>query len=375
MASQRDYYDILGVPRGASDADIKRSFRKLAQQWHPDVSTEAGADERFKEINEAYQVLSDPQRRQAYDTFGHAGVGGGPEGYGPFGGFQGFGDLFDAFFGQGAAGASRRGRPPAGADLRYDLRLTFAESIAGAEKEIEFSALGRCETCSGSGAKAGTTPATCPQCNGSGEVRNGPLHDARPDGQRQRLPALQRPGPDRRGALHDLPRRRPHGAAAQAARDHAGRHRRGPPGAPDRARARRARAAGRSATSTSSPTSRHTRACNAATPSSSSSCRCPSPRPRSARRSPSRPPTARRRSRSSPGTQPGTEIRLRGKGVPHLRRSGARGDLHVLVDVKIPTKLTKRQRELLAEFAAETGESGNGKHDKGLFDKVKDAIS
>jgi len=169
MASQRDYYDILGVPRGASDADIKRSFRKLAQQWHPDVSTAAGADERFKEINEAYQVLSDPQRRQAYDTFGHAGVGAGAEG--GFGGFQGFGDLFDAFFGQGASGASRRGRPPAGADLRYDLRLTFAESIAGVEKEIEFSALGRCETCSGSGAKAGTAPVTCPQCKGSGEVR------------------------------------------------------------------------------------------------------------------------------------------------------------------------------------------------------------
>ena len=158
MASQRDYYDILGVPRGASDADVKKAFRRLAQQWHPDVSTEAGADERFKEINEAYQVLSDPQRRQAYDTFGRAGVGGGPEGYGPFGGFQGFGDLFDAFVGQGAPGASRRGRPPAGADLRYDLRLTFAETISGADKEIEFSALGRCETCSGSGAKSGTSP-------------------------------------------------------------------------------------------------------------------------------------------------------------------------------------------------------------------------
>src|SRR3990172_12328931 len=100
MATTRDYYDILGVPRGASDEDVKRAFRKLAQQWHPDVNTDPGADDRFKEINEAYQVLSDPQRRQAYDVFGHAGLGGaGAPGAGPFGGFSGFGDIFDAFFG------------------------------------------------------------------------------------------------------------------------------------------------------------------------------------------------------------------------------------------------------------------------------------
>ena len=105
MVTTRDYYEILGLERNASDEEIKRSFRKLAQQWHPDVNTDPEADARFKEINEAYQVLSDPQRRQSYDMFGRAGVGGtGAEGYGPFGGFQGFGDIFDAFFG---------GRPPA----------------------------------------------------------------------------------------------------------------------------------------------------------------------------------------------------------------------------------------------------------------------
>src|SRR4249919_1679075 len=123
--TERDFYQVLGVERGASDEDIKRAFRKLAQQWHPDVNTDPDADARFKEINEAYQVLSDPQRRQAYDLFGRAGVGGtgaGAEGYGPFGGFQGFGDIFDAFFGQGATQGQRRGRPPAGADLRYDLK-------------------------------------------------------------------------------------------------------------------------------------------------------------------------------------------------------------------------------------------------------------
>ena len=126
MATERDLYEVLGVPKGSDDAELKRAFRKLAQQWHPDVNTEPGADARFKEINEAYQVLSDPQRRQAYDLFGRsAGGAGGPDPYGPFGGFSGFGDIFDAFFGAAASGAGRRARPPSGADLRYDLQLSY----------------------------------------------------------------------------------------------------------------------------------------------------------------------------------------------------------------------------------------------------------
>src|SRR3954462_11844229 len=125
--TERDLYEGLGVERGASDAKIKRAYRKLAQQWHPDVNTDPEAPERFKEVNEAYQVLSDPQRRQRYDTFGRAGMDGGPGGAGGpgFEGFGGFGDIFDAFFGgQASANAARRGRPQPGADLRYDLRIT-----------------------------------------------------------------------------------------------------------------------------------------------------------------------------------------------------------------------------------------------------------
>src|SRR3954454_15558082 len=148
MTVERDYYEVLGVERGADDAEIKRAFRKLAQQWHPDVSPDPAAQERFKEINEAYQVLSDPTRRQTYDMFGRAGVGADPNaGFGA--GFGGCGDIFDAFFG-GAASGARRGRPQAGADLRYDLRISFEEAIRGAEKEIEFAVLVRCETCAGS---------------------------------------------------------------------------------------------------------------------------------------------------------------------------------------------------------------------------------
>jgi len=136
VVTERDYYEVLGVARGASEAEIKRAFRKLAQQHHPDVSADPGADLRFKEINEAYQVLSDPQRRQAYDMFGSAGVNSGDAGFQPF---TGFGDIFDAFFGGGASQAARRGRPAGGSDLRYDLRITFEEAVTGAEKEIRRS--------------------------------------------------------------------------------------------------------------------------------------------------------------------------------------------------------------------------------------------
>ncbi|MFL5716488.1 MAG: DnaJ domain-containing protein, partial [Chloroflexota bacterium] len=122
--TERDFYVILGVERNATDAQIKAAFRKAAQKWHPDVNSDPEAQERFKEINEAYQVLSDPTRRQQYDMFGRAGVSGGAEGDFGYGGFGGFGDIFDAFFGGAQAGATRRGRPQAGADLRYDLRIS-----------------------------------------------------------------------------------------------------------------------------------------------------------------------------------------------------------------------------------------------------------
>ena len=172
--TERDLYQLLGVERGASDAEIKRAFRKLAQQWHPDVNKDPEAEARFKEASEAYQILSDPERRQRYDMFGRAGVDGGAGGPGAgFEGFGGFSDIFDAFFGGAAGGGSaRRGRPQPGADLRYDLRITFEEAVKGTEKEIEFRVLGRCETCSGSGAKPGTEATTCPQCEGRGEVRS-----------------------------------------------------------------------------------------------------------------------------------------------------------------------------------------------------------
>jgi molecular chaperone DnaJ len=374
MASQRDYYDILGLPRAASDAEVKKAFRKLAQQWHPDVSTEAGADDRFKEINEAYQVLSDPGRRQAYDVFGLAGAGAGAAGSGPFGGATGFGDLFDAFFGQGAQSASRHGRPPPGSDLRYDLGLTFAESISGVEKEIEFSARGRCDSCTGSGAATGTTPATCTACNGSGELRSvrstmlGQMVSVSPCARCGGMGrTIDKPCPTCRGDGRTERKRKLRVSIPAGIDDGhqirlSGEGEAGPRGGP----------AGN--LYVVAHVAAHARLKRQ---DAELYLELPISMAQAALGSRVMVPTAdgEEAIEIKPGTQPGTEIRLRGRGVPHLRRPGARGDLHVLVDVAVPTKLTKRQRELLVEFAAEAGEGANGRGEKGILGKVKDAIS
>jgi molecular chaperone DnaJ len=374
MATSHDYYDVLGVQRGASDAEVKRAFRKLAQQWHPDVNADPAAQERFKEINEAYQVLSDPQQRRSYDMFGRAGVGtGGAEGFGPFGGFQGFGDIFDAFFGGAAAGgAVRRARPPAGSDLRYDLRISFEESIRGTEKEIEFSALDRCSACSGSGAEPGSSSVRCPQCNGLGEIRQvrstmlgqmvnvtacprcrgegtvveTPCHECRGEGRVQRKRKLRVVVPAGIDEGHQMRltgegEAGPRGGAAGNlyvaihVEEHPSLRREGTELFFDL------------------PLSITQAALGARVMV----------------------PTAEgdEEVEIKAGTQAGAEIRLRGRGVPHLRRSGVRGDLHVIVDVRVPTRLSKRQRELLEALAAESGERPAPR--SGILDKMKDAIS
>jgi molecular chaperone DnaJ len=177
MATKRDYYDVLGVARSASKDELKKAFRRLARQYHPDVSNEDGAAERFKEINEAYEVLSDEKMRSAYDQFGHAGVqnGGGPgfSGFDYGGGFGNVADIFEEFFGGSfGGGRSRRRRGPRrGQDLRYDLTISFEEAVFGIEKDIDVTRPETCPTCTGSGAKVGSSPIPCTSCNGSGEVR------------------------------------------------------------------------------------------------------------------------------------------------------------------------------------------------------------
>ncbi|MFL5687866.1 MAG: molecular chaperone DnaJ [Chloroflexota bacterium] len=360
--TERDFYVILGVERNATDAQIKAAFRKAAQKWHPDVNSDPEAQERFKEINEAYQVLSDPERRSRYDTFGRAGVDGGPGGGGAgFEGFGGFSDIFDAFFGGGAGGSSaRRGRPQPGADLRYDLRITFEEAVKGTEKELEFTVLGACETCGGDGAEPGTEPITCPTCNGRGEVRSvrqtmlgqmvnvnacprcrgegkiieTPCHTCKGDGRTERKRTIRVTIPAGIDEGHQIrlsnegevgPRGGPPGSlyVAVHVQPHPSLTREGTELYYDAEVSIVQAALG---TRITVPTVE-----------------------------------GEEEVEIKPGTQPNTEIRLRGKGVPHVRRTGQRGDLHVMVDVVVPTKLSKKARDLLESYANETGESvGHG---------------
>lgn len=178
--AKKDYYELLGLTKGASDDDIKKAFRKLAIQYHPDKNKgDKEAEEKFKEINEAYQVLSDPEKKSQYDQFGttdfQGGFGGGYEGGFDFSDMGGFGDIFDSFFGGGfSGGGSRRRRknaPERGSDIEVSLKLTFEEAVFGVEKEISINRHETCETCHGSGSKPGTTPHTCDKCSGSGQIR------------------------------------------------------------------------------------------------------------------------------------------------------------------------------------------------------------
>jgi len=170
--AKRDYYEVLGLRRDASDADIKKAYRRLARQYHPDVNPgDKETEDKFKEINEAYEVLSDSQKRARYDQFGHAGTD--PNGFGGagFGGqdFGGFGDIFDMFFGSGFGGQTRKG-PRKGTDLRYDLTIEFEEAAFGTEKTISMPRWETCSECDGSGAKKGTRPEICPRCKGTGQI-------------------------------------------------------------------------------------------------------------------------------------------------------------------------------------------------------------
>jgi molecular chaperone DnaJ len=170
VPTKRDYYEILSVSRDASDDEIKRAFRKLAKQYHPDTNPDDHtSEEKFKEVGEAYQILSDPEKRQLYDRYGHNM----PQGAGFSGDFSGFGDfadIFEEFFGFGARGSNRRGPQP-GSHLKYNLTLAFEEAVFGTEKVLEIPRLENCPHCMGSGAEPGNTPVRCPQCQGSGEVR------------------------------------------------------------------------------------------------------------------------------------------------------------------------------------------------------------
>ena len=374
MAVKRDYYEILGVDRGASDEEIKRAFRRAAQRHHPDVDASTGAEQRFKELNEAYRVLSDRQRRAAYDMFGHAGVDGASAAGEPFGGgFGPFGDIFDAFFGGSPAGGRRRQRVVAGADLRYELNITLAEAVTGVTREIRFPTLVQCPTCEGSGAEPGSEPERCPECNGTGERRrvsqtilgqmvnitacprcNGegrivsaPCHACKGDGRLREDRRLQVAVPagiesGQRIALEGQGEAGPRGGPSGdlyvvvSVREDPDLVRRG------------------SELYAEIPVTFAQAALGAKvsihTVDGPEEVEVPA------------------------GTQSGQEIRLRGRGMPRLRGTG-RGDLHVLVTVVVPAKLTRRERELLQQLGEISGPASLPKSGPSLGERLRDLFT
>jgi molecular chaperone DnaJ len=374
MAVKRDYYEILGVERDASDADIKRAFRRAAQKHHPDVDTSSGSEQRFKELNEAYRVLSDRQRRAAYDMFGHAGVEGSTATGEPFGGgFGPFGDIFDAFFGGAPAGTRRRQRVVPGSDLRYDLTITLAEAVTGVSRDIRFPTLVRCPTCDGSGAEPGSEPERCSECNGTGERRRVSQTIL---GQMVNITACPRCGGEGRvistpchtckgdGRLREERRLQvsvPAGIESGQRIAIEGQGEAGPRGGPSgdlyvMVTVREDPDLVRRGTElyTEVPVTFAQAALGAnvsvRTVEGTEEVEIPA------------------------GTQSGQEIRLRARGLPRLRGTG-RGDLHVIATVVVPAKLTKRERDLLQRLGEVSGPATLPKTGPSLGDRLRDLFS
>ncbi|MHB1517538.1 MAG: molecular chaperone DnaJ [Acidimicrobiales bacterium] len=375
-----DLYEVLGVPRNATEDELKRAYRAKAREFHPDANPgDTAVEERFKEVSLAYEVLRDPDRRARYDRFGADGVfgpaTGGPGGGDPFAG--GLGDLFDAFFGGmgGTAGGGRQRRGPTpGPDAEMLLRLSFREAVFGVQREVEVETPVLCSTCEGTGARPGTFPVRCPECDGAGELRRVrqsilgqmitavPCNRCQGTGQSIESPCADCRGEGRRSERRTLTVEIPAGVDDGATLRLAGHgpagYRGGPNGTlfvhltvtPDGVFER---------SGNDLHASVHIPMTLAVIGGSIGFDTL----------------EERRELSIAPGTQGGTIIHLKAQGVPRLRGRG-RGDLFVHIVVDTPTDLDDRQRDLIAALAAERGEAlGASPHGEGIFSKLRSALS
>ena len=371
MSANRDYYELLGVDRSATPEDIKTAYRRLAREYHPDVSDESDAEARFKEINEAYQVLSNPEKKATYDRFGRVEPGG-------FGGY-GFRDPFDifeeVFGGLGGFGfrTSRQGGPRRGRDLRYDLHLTFEEAAFGCQREIEVAGIDSCPECQGSGAEPGTNPIRCTECNGTGQVRQvqrsilgsfvnvATCPTCRGDGETIPIPCQNCKGSGRVRATRRLQVNIPPGVDTGTKVRLAGEGEPGERGGPT---------GNLYVVLDVEPHPYFRRRgddlfieVNVNIAQAALGTRITVPvlegeEPIDIR----------------PGTQPGAVVRLRGRGVQHLKRNG-RGDQLILIRVEVPSKLTREQRDLFEDLGATLGgESIVEIEEPTLLDRIREAM-
>ncbi|HEX9990446.1 MAG TPA: molecular chaperone DnaJ [Chloroflexia bacterium] len=380
-ATKRDYYEVLGVVRTATEDEIKKSFRAKARQLHPDVNKDPDAEARFKEVTEAYEVLIDTDKRAAYDRFGHAAVSGaGGAGYGgdPFGGFGNFSDLFETFFSSagvgGMSGQTMRRRQQRGSHLAYRLSVEFEEAVFGAEKEVEIPRMAMCTRCGATGSEPGTQSQTCPNCQGRGEVRRSqqsifgqfvsvvPCERCEGEGKVVSTPCTACRGEGRVRETRKLAVKIPAGIDDGSQIRLAGEGEAGPRGAPSGDLYIEVNVKSHKLFKRDGNDIVLSLNLNIAQAALGAEIQVPTVDGNTA---PVKVPG---------GTQNGKVFRVKGMGVPYLRGSG-RGDMLVETNVQIPSSLTEEQKRLLRELARTLGDATPEPTEKGLFGKIKDALN
>ncbi|VED86604.1 chaperone protein DnaJ [Streptococcus vestibularis] len=375
IMNNTEYYDRLGVSKDASQDEIKRAYRKMSKKYHPDINKEPGAEEKYKDVQEAYETLSDDQKRAAYDQYGPDGANGfgGQGGFGGFdggAGFGGFEDIFSSFFGGGAT--RNPNAPRQGDDLQYRVNLSFEEAIFGAEKEVHYNREATCKTCSGSGAKPGTSPVTCGRCHGQGVINvdtQTPLGMMRRQvtcdvchgtGQEIKEPCQTCHGTGHEKQSHKVSVKIPAGVETGQQIRLAGQGEAGFNGGPY---------GDLFVIINVNPSDKFTRDGSTIYYTLNISF------VQAALGDTVEVPTVHGNVEMTipAGTQTGKTFRLKGKGAPRLR-GGSQGDQHVTVKIVTPTKLNDAQKEALLAFAKASGDEKIAPQKKGFFNKVKDAL-